>query len=194
MNKIRLLLVGVSLLFTIGTSSAVWAAVLSGNLDSRENTTYSFGDGDHNLNIKWVLPGPVGILLGPLNNNNLYPGTSDALLWNLGSSVDIDTLDTEMEVANATPPPFGWADLSLQFLPGQWVAFKGLNGYYGVWHIETAIDWDSQFGQPGKIAGTWYFQDDGTSYFGSTVPVPGAIWLFGSALIGLIGVARRKKA
>ena len=28
----------------------------------------------------------------------------------------------------------------------------------------------------------------------STVPVPGAIWLFGSGLLGLIGVARRKKA
>ena len=28
----------------------------------------------------------------------------------------------------------------------------------------------------------------------STVPVPAAVWLFGSGLIGLIGVARRKKA
>jgi len=27
----------------------------------------------------------------------------------------------------------------------------------------------------------------------STVPVPGAVWLFGSGLLGLIGVARRKK-
>jgi len=28
----------------------------------------------------------------------------------------------------------------------------------------------------------------------STVPVPGAVWLFGSGLVGLIGLARRKKA
>lgn len=28
----------------------------------------------------------------------------------------------------------------------------------------------------------------------STVPIPSAIWLFGSGLVGLIGVARRKKA
>ena len=28
----------------------------------------------------------------------------------------------------------------------------------------------------------------------STIPVPAAVWLFGSGLIGLIGVARRKKA
>ena len=29
---------------------------------------------------------------------------------------------------------------------------------------------------------------------GATVPVPAAVWLFGSGLIGLIGIARRKKA
>ena len=28
----------------------------------------------------------------------------------------------------------------------------------------------------------------------ASVPIPGAVWLFGSGLIGLIGVARRKKA
>jgi len=28
----------------------------------------------------------------------------------------------------------------------------------------------------------------------STVPVPAAVWLFGSGLIGLVGIARRKKA
>jgi hypothetical protein len=30
--------------------------------------------------------------------------------------------------------------------------------------------------------------------FGATVPVPAAVWLFGSGLIGLIGLARRKKS
>ncbi|MCX2980844.1 hypothetical protein EYC98_08140 [Halieaceae bacterium IMCC14734] len=192
MKKCRLLLVGISLFFVVGTSSAVWAAVLSGPLDSRENTTYSFGDGTHNLNIKWVLPGSTGIILGPNNRNTLYPGTSDALLSNLGFSVDIDTLDTEAAVAASAP--YAWADLSRNFVPGQWIAFKGLNGYYGVWHIERAIDWDSNFGLPGKIAGIWYFQDDGTSSFVSNVPVPGAIWLFGSAIIGLVGMAKRKQA
>ena len=28
----------------------------------------------------------------------------------------------------------------------------------------------------------------------STVPVPAAVWLFGSGLLGLVGIARRKKA
>ena len=30
--------------------------------------------------------------------------------------------------------------------------------------------------------------------FATTVPVPAAVWLFGSGLLGLVGVARRKKA
>lgn len=32
------------------------------------------------------------------------------------------------------------------------------------------------------------------SAFGAVVPVPAAVWLFGSGLLGLIGVARRKKS
>lgn len=31
-------------------------------------------------------------------------------------------------------------------------------------------------------------------YLNQPVPVPAAVWLFGSGLIGLIGVARRKQA
>jgi hypothetical protein len=41
--------------------------------------------------------------------------------------------------------------------------------------------------------GIFIFADDVT--FGvSAVPVPAAAWLFGSGLIGLIGIARRKKS
>jgi len=41
------------------------------------------------------------------------------------------------------------------------------------------------FGAVSDAAGTWEV---------SAVPIPPAVWLFGSGLIGLIGVARRKKA
>jgi hypothetical protein len=45
-------------------------------------------------------------------------------------------------------------------------------------------------------AGRWNFDGTNLTYGAavSTVPVPAAAWLFGSGLIGLVGVARRRKA
>ena len=42
---------------------------------------------------------------------------------------------------------------------------------------------------------TWSFSANNASFYSmsvAAVPVPAAVWLFGSGLIGLIGVARRK--
>ncbi len=55
----------------------------------------------------------------------------------------------------------------------------------------------------GRIEGGFMLTGDIASDFtgdtliakaGPVVPVPAAVWLFGSGLIGLIGVARRKKS
>lgn len=43
-----------------------------------------------------------------------------------------------------------------------------------------------------QAAGQWSF--DGTTLSYSAVPVPAAVWLFGSGLLGLVGVARRRAA
>jgi len=46
-----------------------------------------------------------------------------------------------------------------------------------------------------KAVGSWSFDGTTLSYAApSAVPVPAAVWLFGSGLIGLVGVARRKTA
>lgn len=47
------------------------------------------------------------------------------------------------------------------------------------------------------FAGVWQLDADGTLTYGALgapVPVPAAVWLLGSALIGLVGVARRREA
>ena len=47
---------------------------------------------------------------------------------------------------------------------------------------------------------TMFFSDNAiatatvTTMTVNPVPIPAAVWLFGSGLIGLIGIARRKKA
>ena len=53
-------------------------------------------------------------------------------------------------------------------------------------------------GNPGPYLSVARFQSTGSDQNGSdfvgAVPVPAAVWLFGSGLLGLVGIARRKKA
>lgn len=51
------------------------------------------------------------------------------------------------------------------------------------------------------LAGLWYINIHTSVFPGgeirgqvSTIPIPAAMWLFGSGLLGLVGIARRKKA
>lgn len=64
------------------------------------------------------------------------------------------------------------------------------------WHTGST-DFISQIGQfdgydgitsPGTVSGVW------TQFEMTPVPVPAAVWLFGSGLLGLVGIARRKSA
>jgi hypothetical protein len=72
----------------------------------------------------------------------------------------------------------------------------GLNG--GMKMTFLAIDPNSQDLAPiaNTFAGTWSVNAAaGTlNYNVSAVPVPAAVWLFGSGLLGLVGIGRRKKA
>jgi len=57
----------------------------------------------------------------------------------------------------------------------------------------TSVEVLDEFGNP--INGTQIVADSGFNYSSLTaVPIPGAIWLFGSGLLGLIGMAKRKRA
>ena len=74
-----------------------------------------------------------------------------------------------------------------------------LNVYYGclIGDCATTVDETGPLSimfnvADGKVYG---FGAEGSTWVGtSVVPVPAAVWLFGSGLIGLVGVARRKKS
>lgn len=102
--------------------------------------------------------------------------------------------------------------------------FQPLTNTYDNKHIDYAVDTNSNAGSisllfsansdqgspaigvseywltvNGDSSYRWAFTDsDGvngdTNIPPSTVPVPAAVWLFGSGLLGLVGMARRKKA
>ncbi len=66
----------------------------------------------------------------------------------------------------------------------------------------AGVTWDPAHGAdgashavPGTAMANGPFTDQHATFAGvSAVPVPAAVWLFGSGLLGLVGVARRKKA
>ena len=66
--------------------------------------------------------------------------------------------------------------------------------------VLVAWDNDSAVGVDTLISGSGFFNDDvltGNPYASfttsSAVPVPAAVWLFGTALVGFIGMSRRRK-
>lgn len=85
-----------------------------------------------------------------------------------------------------------------------WGDTNGTAGFYSSANVGTAIPFyqvnlsDVDFSS-GVITAmdSWLLSTDGQLTYGapvSAVPVPAAVWLFGSGLVGLVGVARRKQA
>jgi hypothetical protein len=67
--------------------------------------------------------------------------------------------------------------------------FVFAEGSFNVVTNEYVLEWDSQIlgGPFSGVTASWRLE-------GKVVPVPAAVWLFSSGLLGLIGMARRRKA
>lgn len=102
---------------------------------------------------------------------------------------------------NAQSNAFG---LSIASLPGGGTTFtvEDIVAYSvggGSPNNLNTISFDAEAGQVYTIVlggyrnGAWDDTNDGYELTVSQVPVPGAVWLFGSTLAGLVGVQRRKK-
>ncbi len=70
--------------------------------------------------------------------------------------------------------------------------------YFGVWDstdsILSAMIMGTNGGPPNDITRAWNIDDLSVAAGVPPVPVPAAIWLFGTALIGLVGFSKRRKA
>jgi hypothetical protein len=59
------------------------------------------------------------------------------------------------------------------------------------WEVLT---WATDINNNGDIVGHGTIGGETHAFLIQAVPIPSAIWLFGSGLLGLVGIARRRKA
>jgi len=67
-----------------------------------------------------------------------------------------------------------------------------LVGSLGGGRIEGSLFANLGFSNGQSLLGETFTASGGIAKIGAVVPVPAAVWLFGSGLLGLVGIARRK--
>lgn len=130
--------------------------------------------------------------------------------WRIAEAVDMAYAPTALDfLFSGANVPFNGAD------PISGAVFDSFNAaynnaasagacataYFTLGDGDNACNWVNGLGQDTNTLG--WFNQNGESQFISdvlfvrdvnTIPVPAAVWLFGSGLMGLLGVARRKKS
>jgi len=108
-------------------------------------------------------------------------GSGNSLNLVVGSESFTQLDDVDYDTGNS--PTFSFTDGS--FTGFNFLATFGTFGSFS--SVNLAFDAGDDNFNSNFASGTW------GNYSTTVVPVPAAVWLFGSGLIGLVGVARRKK-
>ena len=143
--------------------------VLSGDMDVFQATTN---------------PSNVGIGTGTIAGD--YDDVTNSLNYSI-TWMDLTSVVTNMHFHVAPVGVPGGVDLGI---PGPWSSPQ----------VGSATLTPIQ--ETNLLSGDWYVNVHTTNFAGgeirgqvivNPVPIPAAVWLFGSGLLGLIGIARRKK-
>jgi PKD repeat protein len=186
------------------------------------NGTASDPDGDAITGWQWAIEdaptGSTALLSGEFSAGARFDALDegdyilsliayDGMGWSLPDTLTITYILNQFPtaVANASTTS-GVAPLTVQFdATGSFDPEGGALTYLWDFGDATAPSLDSNplhtYSQPGMYLAELIVQDDfGQLDFASiqinisAVPIPPAVWLFGSGLVGLIGVARKKAA
>ena len=200
----RLLHVLIGMLLFVGLNQAQAALVYTFSDLSSDATPAS--DLDATLTFTVVSGGSAtfnDLLTLTLDNQTTAPNAFNIneVYFNFTGDHSGFSLESGIATLNHGPTPadgFGDFDIKLD-------GFTLVSGGASVWTIDLGLTGvtESYFndlssippGDTQTLAALKFVQGPGDdSAFGAVVPVPAAVWLFGSGLLGLIGVARRKKA
>ncbi len=166
------------------------------------------------IDITAMVFGSTSVASGTINTDNIgdtFTGTFFSAPWVAATMETFTTTGVALNYAGSssfyddvatTSIDEGAFDYAFTLSAGQ-VAF----GTYFTWSVNPDIPvlavFDCGAGNPGDACtgvpghpmqiGPFPGQDPTFNGVVSTVPVPAAVWLFGSGLLGLVGVARRRK-
>ncbi len=173
---------------------------------NNSNTIYAVSGGDDSFQVAetygFVITSSSGI-------DSVQAGAlTQSMVGGVVGSIDVMALNSNTDAGDQLDPSL---NLSSYSVPGD-------NGYFGVgqWSVNaggtpfvttTAIDSSSPFyfggiasdyatGVVTEMPNVWTLTSTGQLTYApvSAVPVPAAVWLFGSGLLGLVSVARRRKS
>jgi hypothetical protein len=145
------------------------------------------GDVDYSAGYGGLIAGDTVTVTGIFDDSALIGGTGTILFGSgSGNSLSIDAGNLTFTEANDSTYALTGASLTLasgDLSIFDYAAISGTNG--------APANFDSfflSFGADIDLVGTWR-----TTVQMTPVPIPAAVWLFGSGLLGLVGIARRKK-
>ena len=224
MRKSRLsvaLYVCVCVLFFPAIANAATITFSFVNVADTPSTTKTFIESGVQLDVtaQGAIDGPLGSVLVTKNSSGLgvnttFDGVGDAgtfdstppdgatsveerLVFTFTTSAPIVKL-LEVDLLSTTGTPWGVADNLDLYADGTQVLgpdFDPVVNASGVWDVTGAAD--VTFTSSFAIALTNNSLEEITriqSITIETIPIPAAVWLFGSGLLGLVGIAKRKKA
>lgn len=127
-----------------------------------------------------------------LTAENLFGGQTDVI--DIEDDGSVHTIIDGAITATATQLWFNFGLVDTSYL-----IFQGGEPYFNYWCLETSGCGGSSAGEVmgNRVGGIGIAQSEsrtGNIAFAEVVPVPAAVWLFGSGLLGLVGIARRKKS
>jgi len=215
LHKLRCL--SIIILCVMGFSSQVFAAIIY--TDDSRRVENAGGDGEGGSYSDTILPNApyadmnVSGQTSALGGNGFSASGSGWAYSDFGwgsswSYFDVSfTLTTESEftltgLLTGEDYNYGSGDASIELfdISGDNLLYSNSVSAYGFGYEEAVLNFDSILSAGDYrilVSAEPYFQDAASSYrinatVVSAVPVPAAVWLFGSGLIGLIAMARRR--
>lgn len=111
--------------------------------------------------------------------------------WSYDSSIDLSitgaqVLDDYNLGGDFTVLHFDLGADALSYMLANQSAGFSIDGQWGYWSRDDGVY--------GAFLSRFYLDSVSLNVTPSAVPLPGALWLFGSGLLGLVGVSKRRKA